>query len=343
MLGLLSVNRKETLIQDKCGVLAAGTKMPRYKIRYPQQRDPAEEARKQAAEQRQAQASAYAAAKFQEWQADAPEREQELQLRIENLQSEAELKGAQFKYNFWKDQELRRQTTAYYTAMPALQESLRQAGIYPGSQRYAAEISAFAAELPDAVTHNEAIRNDLKQYAKVDEDAARINQMMAAQGLTRQEAQIQNLNQTLANQGLRSASFSTTAQGGVDVKSTRPIDEGLKSLNLSPTEFLHHVNAKQGKFDEQGKFTQSLSPGEQANAIQFQAGSSKTSPGQLVTHAIPLTQFNEFRENLGVNPLPAYVASQAGVATPSPTPEQITNQPEIKHLGRYNPETGEYE
>src|ERR1041385_1796108 len=111
--------------------------MPRYKVIYPRQKDPAEEARKQAAfqavQQRQAQTSAYAAARFQEWAANAPEREALLNARLEQAQSQAELAGAQFRYNFWKDQELRRQTTAYYTAMPVLQEQLRQNGIYPGS------------------------------------------------------------------------------------------------------------------------------------------------------------------------------------------------------------------
>lgn len=122
------------------------------------------------------QISAYAGARFQEWEQNAPEREALLQFKLQKAQSDAELAGAQFRYNFWKDNELRRQTTAYYTAMPALQEQLRQNGIFPGSQRYAAEMSAFAAELPDAVTHNEAIRNDLKNYAKVDATSGQISE-----------------------------------------------------------------------------------------------------------------------------------------------------------------------
>jgi hypothetical protein len=70
--------------------------------------------------------------------------------RIQNLEQEAELKGAQFRYNYWKDQELRNQTTHYYNAMPVLQEQLKQAGITPDTPRYAAEMAAFASTIPDA-------------------------------------------------------------------------------------------------------------------------------------------------------------------------------------------------
>lgn len=321
--------------------------MPRYRLTYGRQQDPAQVARAQAVQnfqlQRQQQASSYAAARFNEWAQGAAEREQVQQLKIQNLQSEAELKGAQFQYNLYKDNELRQQTTHYYTAMPVLQEQLKQAGIYPGSERYAQEMAAFASTLPDAITHNDAIRKDLAGYAKVDENAARISQMMATHpGMSKTEAQIANVSQDLANRNLRATSFSTTAAGGVDVKATRPIDEGLKPLGLTPNQFLNHVNAKQGKIDDKGDFTQSLSPGEQANAIQFQAGNRKDDASKLVTHTLPLSQFNEIRSGLGVQPLPAYSAPGGQTPTPTATPvpdstpdqTQASVQPNIPQAGQ---------
>jgi len=290
--------------------------MGRYKLTFPQRTDPASQAASQALAQRQAQMSQYAAARFQEWQANADERNAIMQARIQKAKSEAELAGAQFNYNLWKDNELRRQTTAYYTAMPALQESLKQNGIYPGSPRYAAEISAFAAELPDAVTHNDAIRKELAGFAKVDENAARISKMMAERNMTMQQAQMAAQTADLASQNMRPTSFSSSSKG-IDVKASRPIDDMQKTLGLTPDQFLNHVNAKQGKFDDAGNFTQSLAPGEQANAIQFQAGEQKTDPSKLVTHSLPLNQFNQYRSGLGLEPLPAF-AAPGGSPTPAP-------------------------
>jgi len=162
--------------------------MGRFKLTYPRQRDPAEEARKQATaqavQQRQVQTSAYAAAKFQEWQANAAAREALLNARMQQAQSQAELAGAQFRYNFWKDQELRNQTMHYYNAMPMLQEKLKQAGITPGSERYAAEMGAFASTLPDAITHNASIRKDLEDYVKVDSVQGQLKEKLKSYGLT---------------------------------------------------------------------------------------------------------------------------------------------------------------
>jgi hypothetical protein len=51
--------------------------------------------------------------------------------------------------------------------MPVLQEQLKQAGITPDTPRYAAEMAAFASTIPDALTHNEAIRKELHDFSKV--------------------------------------------------------------------------------------------------------------------------------------------------------------------------------
>jgi len=318
--------------------------MPRYRLKFPQQSDPASRAQQQASalavQQRQAQTSAYAAARFQEWAAGAQDREALLNARVQNAESQAEMQGAQLRYNFWKDQELRNQTTHYYTAMPQLQEQLRQNGIVPGTARYAAEMSAFASTIPDAITHNDAIRKDLQGYAKVDATSAEITN------------RLNNVVGALNQAGQRPTSFSTTASGGVDVKATRPIDEGLKTVGLTPDQFLNNVNAKQGKFDDKGNFTQALAPGEQANAIQFQAGQQKDDRSKLITHSMPLTQFNQYRTDLGVNALPAYAApgqgatptpNQTPIASPTPAATQVPAGDQQPAIRRYNPETGELE
>jgi len=220
--------------------------------------------------------------------------------------------------------------------MPAFQENLKQAGINPGTDRYRAEMAAFASTIPDAITHNEAIRKELQDFSKVDatqeQITSRLNTVVGA------------LNQA----GQRPTSFSTTASGGVDVKATRPMDESLKALGLTPVEFLNHVNAKQGKFDEQGNFTQSLAPGEQASAIQFQAGQSKKEPGKIVTHNVPLSQFNQARSELGQKPLETFTApggttTPAPSVTPSPTPEATPPGIEVGTQRTANGQTVEWD
>lgn len=309
--------------------------MGRIKITYPQRQDPATVASKASTSrdvaQRNAQTSAYAAARFNEWATGTQDREALLNARLQNSQLEAEQKGAEFRYNLWKDHELQKQVTAYYNAMPALQESLKRAGIYEGTPRYAQEMAAFGAEIPRARVLDDNIRKELHEFSRIDADQARMNQMMAEhQGMTKQEAQIANLKQSLANQGVQGTSFSTTAAGGVDVKASRPVNDDLHKLGLTPTQFLNHVNAKQGTFDPNGNFTTDpkfLKPGDTANAIQFQAGTAKPETGkpptgQLATHNIPLQQFNQIRSDLGVNPIPAYTAptQQTGVQQPQQTP-----------------------
>jgi hypothetical protein len=281
--------------------------MPRY--RYPQRQDPVEEARKQSAfrstQQRQAQTSAYAAARFQEWAAGAQEREALMNARLQKAQSEAELAGAQFNYNFWKDNELRRQTTAYYTAMPALQESLKQNGIYPGSQRYAAEMAAFAAEIPDAVTHNEAIRKDLQGYAKVDASQAEITN------------RLNTVTSALNQAGQRPTSFSTTASGGVDVKATRPMDDAQKDLKdshgITRTQFetFDPNSAFLGQVDEKGTFTKSNT----GSHIQFTA--LKDGKANPVTMTVP--EFNRYKEAFGMQPIQPQALQGTPVTGNTPT------------------------
>jgi hypothetical protein len=317
--------------------------MPRYTFRYPQQADPAEQARKQAssriAQQRQIQASAYAEAKFQEWQSGSQDREALMNARLQKAQSEAELKGAQFKYNFWKDNELRRQTTAYYTAMPVLQEQLKQAGIYPGSQRYAAEISAFAAELPDAVTHNEAIRKDLQGYAKVDQDAARLQQMMTKNGLTKQQAQMQTKQADLQASGFQPTSLDITSRGDINVRgraSNAPdIEKELHTghgITRTQFETFDPNSAYLGKLDEKGNLNKNPS----GTDIQFTVvKDGKASP---VSMTVP--EFNRYKEAFGMQPVQPQSAPQ-GTPTPAPVSAPVpAQQPAMR---RYNPETQELE
>lgn len=308
--------------------------MGRFKVTYPRQRDAASEARSQAVsqatQQRQAQASAYAAARFNEWAAGAQQREQTAQLRIQNLQAESELKGAQFKYGLWKDNELRRQTTAYYTAMPALQEQLKQAGIYPGSQRYAAEMSAFAAEIPDAVTHNEAIRKELMDFSKVDATATQISNAA------------KTLQEGLAGAGLRGTSFSSTKEGNFDVKATRsvggnPEEDLFKAHKITPTQFnsVPPEALQLGNVDASGNFNPDL----QGQMIQFPAGVNDKGAARTIRMSVP--EFNERKLEFSQQQAPT--EPQAVAQPAAPVQPQTTNQPAPKHLGRFNPDTGEFE
>lgn len=151
--------------------------MPRTTIRYAR-RDPAEEARKQTAssfqQQRQAQASAYAAAKFQEWQANAQQREQNLQYRNQILQSQAEMVGLKTQKDLYNQGEIDRETKMYLAGIPMLREQLKNANIKPGSNEYRAEISAFAQHIPHAFASNPDIRKDLSELSHVDATAAEI-------------------------------------------------------------------------------------------------------------------------------------------------------------------------
>lgn len=313
-----------------------GTEMPRTRITYQRQSDPASQAQRQTAnfqQQRQAQASAYAAARFNEWAAGAQDREALLNARLQNQQSEAELKGAQFRYNFWKDNELRKQTTAYYTAMPALQEQLKQNGIFPGSPRYAAEMSAFAAEIPDAVTHNDSIRKELMDFSKVDATAAQITD------------KAKTLQEGLAAAGQHPTSFTTTASGGMDVKSSRPNEDLQKELKdahgITRTQFetFNPNSAYLGTLDEKGNLTKSPS----GNDIQF----SIVKDGKASNVSMSVPEFNRYKVAFGQAPVTPQVAQEATTPNqtpvPSATPDQATNQPAPTHLGTYNPATGEFE
>jgi hypothetical protein len=293
--------------------------MGRFKVTYPRQRDAASEARNQAVsqatQQRQAQASAYAAARFNEWAAGAQQREQTSQLRIQNLQAEAELKGAQFKYGLWKDNELRRQTTAYYTAMPALQEQLKQAGIYPGSQRYAAEMSAFAAEIPDAVTHNEAIRKDLEGYAKVDLTAEAIGNKVK----TFQEGMVQA--------GQRPGTVHLSKEGEVSGAGTTAL----------PEQVVEKYSKLQGKITGYNEASE-LEKQENMKANKANVPFSKAPELHASQTESSILERNYPELNASAQVAPQVKPAPQAVPIPSPTPQSVTNT-----LRRYNPETGELE
>lgn len=283
--------------------------MPRIRIR-----DAASQAQTLAQTQRQLQTSQYAAARFQEWAAGAQDREALMNARLQKAQSEAELAGAQFQYNLYKDNELRNQTTHYYTAMPQLQEQLKQNGIYPGSDRYTAEMAAFASTIPDALTHNDAIRKDLQDYTKVDETSARIHQMMAEQKMTMQQAQMAAQAQDLATQGQRPTSFSTSSKG-VDVKASRPLEDVQKELKdahgITRTQFetFDPNSAFRGTVDEKGGFSNN----DTGTAIRFHV--MKDGKANPVTMTVD--EFNKYKNAFGQQPLQAPV--QQGTQTPSQT------------------------
>lgn len=305
--------------------------MPRFKLRYPQRENQAAAGFSNLARLPQLRpASGYAAARFAEWEQNAPERDALLQARLQKAQADAELAGVKTQYDLWKENELRRQTMAYYTAMPMLQDQLKENGIYPGSQRYAAEMAAFAAELPDAITHNQAIREDLHNYSKVDEDAARIQQMMSEQGITKQQALLQQRFSEQRAAGMEPQSTDITAEGGVNVRATAGganlEDDLFKAHKITKTQFSSiPPNAMQiGNVNEAGTF----SPDLKGSMIQFPAGMTDQGTPKMVRMSVP--EFNQYK--LGFQ----------GQQTPAPTPEPATqtNQPVIR---RYNPETGELE
>ena len=321
--------------------------MPRYRSRYGQP-DPASQAQRQAVsqavQQRQAQTSAYAAARFNEWAAGSQDREALMNARLQQAQASAEMAGAQFRYNLWKDNELRAQTTHYYNAMPAFQQALKDADIKPGSERYRAEMASFASTIPDALTHNEAIRKELSDFAKVDASQEQIT--------NRLNTVIGALNQA----GQRPTSFSTTAQGGVDVKATRPMDDLQKEYGITPRQFSNMTDIRRGTVGSDGKLTgQDYGP-----TVEFPAGTDRKT-GNPIMGRMSINDFNYYAKQVGRNPLPVNAPKQgtpiptpsqapipsatpeatpAQTPIPSPTPTADQQQPAIR---RYNPDTGELE
>ncbi len=222
-----------------------------------------------------------------------------------------------------------RQRQAYYDGAHQLEQELAAHQIHKGSQQYADAFSEFASGFPDARASQD-VREDMKYHSLVHDDQAALTQRLQtsidagkALGLTPQGA-------SFVKGGNVDVRF--TQPTAADTEGSDPEAELFKSRGLTKAQFLNPLNAKQGVINDKNDFVTNFAPGQVANAIQFQAGSSKTDEAKTVTHVMPLQEFNAYRQGLGQQPLPAFqypgatpaptVAPTAAPVQPSATPDQ---------------------
>ncbi len=226
---------------------------------------------------------------------------------------------AKARYDLNKQIETDRQTSAFYNGLQELESSLNQRGYDIGSREHAEAFAAYAHEFPLARSASD-VQQTLKIHSLIHDDQA---------ALTNRMQQSIDAGKAL---GLQPQGASFVKGGNVDVRFTQPAaadNEGsdpeaelYKSRGLTKAQFLNPLNAKQGVVNDKGDFTTNFAPGQSANAIQFQAGSSKTDESKPVTHVMPLNEFNNYRQGLGQQPVPAFQYSG-----PSPTPTDQTVSP----------------
>ncbi len=290
------------------------------------------------------------------------------QFPLENEARQAQIDSAQAReakarYDLSKQIETDRQKAAFYNGLQEVESYLDSKGYKIGTKEHAEAFAAYAHEFPLARS-TKSVQDTLKVHALVADDQAALTQRLQtsidagkALGLTPQGA-------SFVKGGNVDVRF--TQPGAADAEGSDPEAELFKSRGLTKAQFLNPLNAKQGVINDKNDFVTNFAPGQVANAIQFQAGSSKTDESKAVTHVMPLQEFNAYRQGLGQQPLPAFQYSgptpaptvaptpatvqpsatpdQTPIYTPSPSPE-ATATPDATpiHLGRYNPATGEFE
>lgn len=261
---------------------------------------------------RQPTVSAYAAKRFQEWQENAPIRQQNLELRNQILQSQAELTGLKDREALYHQGEIDRQTKMFLSGLPVLREQLKNANIKPGSQEYAAEISAFAQHVPDAFVHVPEIQQRLTQLSQVDQTAAEIADKIKTfqQGFQKATGQVPG-------------EIHVTKEGDISGQGragTRDAEEDLfKSHKITPTQFLN-VPPEQlqlGNVDTSGVFK----PDIKGKMIQFPAGVDKKGAARSVRMSIP--EFNQrkldFTQQQSSKFVTPQVSTQTNVPITTPT------------------------
>lgn len=235
--------------------------------------------------------------------------------------SRSQASEAKANYQLQKQIETDRQQTAFYNGLQELESSLGTK--YPiGTKEHAEAFAAYAHEFPLARS-SKSVQDTLKVHSLIHDDQAALTQRM------------NTAIQAGKDLGLTPQGASFVKGGNVDVRFTQPgtNTEGsdpeaelFKSRALTKAQFLNPLNAKQGVVNDKGEFKTDFSPGQQANAIQFQAGSSKTDESKAVTHVMPLNEFNAYRQGLGQQPVPTFqynpATSPNGQAAPSPAPDQ---------------------
>ncbi len=270
---------------------------------------------------------------------------------------------AKARYDLNKQIETDRQSAAFYNGLQELEQNLNQHGYGIGTKEHAEAFAAYAHEFPLARSSSD-VQQTLKLHALVHDDQATLTNRMQQSIAAGQALGLQPQGASFVKGGNVDVRF--TQPTATDTEGSDPEAELYKSRGLTKAQFLNPLNAKQGVVNDKGDFTTNFAPGQLANAIQFQAGSKSNDEQAPVTHVMPLAEFNNYRQGLGQQPVPAFqysgpsptpndqVAPTPTVAPvqPSPTPDQTpiytpSPSPEATqtpvHLGRYNPATGEFE
>ncbi len=282
-----------------------------------------------------------AAQKFQEHEAQLPLQNALELARLQKSQAELEFQGrAQLDAERTQANTLR-QGAAFYAAKPVLEKYLRDNNLPVGSPGHAEAYANFAAQFPYALRYLPDVAKTVQEHAEVHDLKSKLDQSL---------------------QALRGAqlgpgeSGTVNAAGEPSVSSRAPVDQ--------------QVVARYSKVQGELSGAKALQTSEIARQAKANAGTPNVPYNPADPLAVPIearitaaeTESNLLRQHLpaltsAAQPAAASqqtaapIPTAAPVATPdaTPIPENSQGVPQPQpaaaptHLGRYNPDTGNFE
>ncbi len=251
------------------------------------------------------------------------------QIPLQNAAREAQIaharaSEAEVRVRIRKQINTDNQKAAFYDGLQELESNLDARGMPIGSKGHSEAFAAYAHEFPLARS-TKSVQDYLKLHSAVNDDQAALTQRMNQSIQAGQSLGLTPEGASFIKGGQVDVRFR---QPGTDTEGSDPEAELYKSHSLTKQQFLNPINPVQGVIDDKGNFTRNFSPGQQATAIQFQGGNSKTAPGTQITHVMPLNEFNSYQQAFQQQPLLTFVAPQT--AQPAQTPAPVVQSPTVQ-------------
>lgn len=210
---------------------------------------------------------------------------------------------AKATYNLQKEIETDRQKTAFYNGLQELETNLRARGMPIGTQGHAEAFAAYAHEFPLARSASDVVQT-LKLHALVNDDQAAL-----AQRLRDMSPPPEKIAQRYATVKGNVSQYEQALTGDIERQKQSNIQAKAANVPYNPV------------LDDASRKINAALQGSKIEAAQLETMFPQLAPQQQDT-----TQ--------AVAPQAAPAATPVPNATPTPTPV---------HLGRYNPQTGEFE
>lgn len=258
------------------------------------------------------------------------------QFPLENEARQAQLARsvaaeAKSRYELSKQIETDRQRTAFYNGLQELESNLDQRGFPIGTREHAEAFAAYAHAVPLARSSKD-VQDYLKLHAAIADDQAALTD------------RIKNAKSAVEAAGERPREFIIGQKGEVGVHTGQPMDARkafdteLKGLNLNYQDF--ELGDWKPNVDKSGNTVSMFREITPANATSKSFVTLKPETYQRLQQT-----YNTLSQSNGAaTPAPAVTpVATAAPDTTVATPPGATAAPEAKHLGRYNPQTGEFE